>query len=96
VHYWDLDKKESFDDFTDCKGEPHVGFFKRYNDILQGKTKEHYLERTQKDFDMFQWKQSNLEQELNKSKQADKDGIIKSMEDHRKAKIINGDLENIE
>jgi hypothetical protein len=38
-----------------------------------------------------------LEQELNtKKQQADKDGITKSMEDYRKAKIINGDLENIE
>jgi hypothetical protein len=37
-----------------------------------------------------------LEQELNKKIKTEKDGIIKSMEDHRKAKIINGDLENIE
>jgi hypothetical protein len=37
-----------------------------------------------------------LEQELNKKIKTEKDGIIKLMEDYRKAKIINGDLENIE
>jgi hypothetical protein len=57
VHYWDRDKEESFDDFTDCKGVKHEGFFKRYNKILRGENKKDYLERTQKDFDMFQWKQ---------------------------------------
>ncbi len=57
MHYWDRDKEESFDDFTDCKGVQHEGFFKRYNKILRGENKKDYLERTQKDFDMFQWKQ---------------------------------------
>ena len=37
VHFWDLERVESFDKFTDCKGVEHkLGFFKRYENILKG------------------------------------------------------------
>lgn len=37
VHFWDLERVESFDEFTDCKGVEHkLGFFKRYESILKG------------------------------------------------------------
>jgi len=37
VHFWDPERVESFDKFTDCKGVEHkLGFFTRYEKILKG------------------------------------------------------------